>query len=85
MIGDQVQLKLTGEEQAWNVLANMNASGHEILTADKLTALHAAVDAKCANAQGYIADPRTRTAVPAVLVLVLFGHYWADPSGRPGQ
>lgn len=51
--------ELNGEVQAWNVLANMDSSGHEILTADKLAALHAAVDARCANAQGYIADPRT--------------------------
>jgi feruloyl esterase len=50
--------ELNGEVQAWNVLVNMNASGHEILTADKLPALHAAVEAACANAQAYIADPR---------------------------
>jgi tannase/feruloyl esterase len=57
--------ELNGEVQAWNILANMNSSGHEILTADKLPALHAAVDAKCANAQGYIADPRTCDFNPA--------------------
>jgi hypothetical protein len=37
----------------------MNSSGHEVLTADKLPALHAAVEAACANARGYITDPRT--------------------------
>jgi hypothetical protein len=57
--------ELNGEEQAWNVLANMDSSGHEILTADKLAALHAAVDAKCANAQAYIADPRACDFNPA--------------------
>jgi feruloyl esterase len=57
--------ELNGEEQAWNVLVNMDSSGHEILTADKLTALHAAVDARCANPQGYIADPRTCDFNPA--------------------
>jgi hypothetical protein len=51
--------ELNGEVQAWNVLVNMSASGHEILTADKLPAVHAAVEAACANAQGYITDPRT--------------------------
>jgi feruloyl esterase len=50
--------ELNGEVQAWNILANMGSAGHEILTAEKLPALHAAVDAACANAQGYIADPR---------------------------
>lgn len=50
--------ELNGEVQAWNVLVNMSSSGHEILTADKLPALHAAVEAACANAQGYITDPR---------------------------
>ncbi|HEY6494288.1 MAG TPA: tannase/feruloyl esterase family alpha/beta hydrolase [Trebonia sp.] len=57
--------ELNGEVQAWNILANMDSSGHEILTADKLPALHAAVDAKCANGQGYIADPRTCDFNPA--------------------
>jgi feruloyl esterase len=57
--------ELNGEVQAWNILANMDASGHAILTAEKLPALHAAVDAKCANAQGYIADPRTCDFNPA--------------------
>jgi hypothetical protein len=51
--------ELNGEVQAWNVLVNMNSGGHEILTADKLPALHAAVEAACANAHGYITDPRT--------------------------
>jgi feruloyl esterase len=57
--------ELNGEVQAWNVLANMDASGHAILTAEKLSALHAAVEAKCGNAQGYIADPRACDFNPA--------------------
>lgn len=57
--------ELNGEVQAWNVLANMDASGHEILTAEKLPALHAAVEAACGNAQGYIADPRSCNFDPA--------------------
>jgi Tannase and feruloyl esterase len=51
--------ELNGEVQAWNVLVNMDSGGHEVLAAGKLPALHAAVEAACANAQGYIADPRT--------------------------
>ena len=57
--------ELNGEVQAWNILANMDSAGHAILTADKLPALHAAVDAACANAQGYIADPRACDFSPA--------------------
>jgi len=57
--------ELNGEVQAWNLLANMNSAGHEILTAEKLPALHAAVEAACGNAQGYIADPRTCSFNPA--------------------
>ncbi len=57
--------ELNGEVQAWNVLVNMDSSGHEILTAEKLAALHAAVEAACANAQGYIADPRSCAFDPA--------------------
>jgi feruloyl esterase len=57
--------ELNGEVQAWNVLVNMDSAGHEILTAEKLPALHAAVEAACGNAQGYIADPRTCSFNPA--------------------
>jgi feruloyl esterase len=57
--------ELNGEVQAWNILSNMNASGHEILTAEKLPALHAAVNAACAGPQGYIVDPRTCHFDPA--------------------
>jgi Tannase and feruloyl esterase len=44
--------ELNGEVQAWNVLVNMDSSGHAILTADKLPALHNAVEQACGNAQG---------------------------------
>jgi feruloyl esterase len=36
----------------------MDSAGHEILTAEKLPALHAAVISACAWPQGYITDPR---------------------------
>ena len=57
--------ELNGEVQAWNILSNMNAQGHEILTAEKLPALHAAVIKQCGNSQGYIVDPRTCDFKPA--------------------
>jgi feruloyl esterase len=57
--------ELNGEVQAWNVLVNMDSSGHAILTSEKLPALHAAVEAACGNAAGYIADPRACSFDPA--------------------
>jgi hypothetical protein len=49
---------LVGMFEPWLARANMDASGHQILTAEKLPALHAAVMAACADAHGVIADPR---------------------------
>ncbi|MBV9448294.1 MAG: tannase/feruloyl esterase family alpha/beta hydrolase [Streptosporangiaceae bacterium] len=57
--------ELNGEVQAWNILSNMDAQGHEILTAEKLPALHAAVMKACAGPQGYITDPRACDFSPA--------------------
>lgn len=57
--------ELNGEVQAWNILSNAGAQGHEILTAEKLPALHAAVIKQCGNSQGYIVDPRTCDFNPA--------------------
>ena len=57
--------ELNGEVQAWNVLVNRDSGGHAILTADKLPALHNAVEQACGNAQGYIADPRACSFSPA--------------------
>jgi feruloyl esterase len=57
--------ELNGEVQAWNILSNMDASGHEILTAEKLPALHTAVLRACAGPQGYVVDPRTCDFDPA--------------------
>jgi feruloyl esterase len=53
--------------EAWLAASNRDAQGRQILTAEKLPALHAAVMAACANAQGYIADPRQCAFNPASL------------------
>ena len=43
---------------AWMVRSNTAPDGHQILTAEQIPALHAAVMRACGNAQGIIADPR---------------------------
>jgi hypothetical protein len=49
---------LAGLVGPWVAAANRNAQGGQILTAEKLPALHAAVMAACADANGVINDPR---------------------------
>lgn len=53
--------------ETWLAASNRNAQGGQILTAEKLPALHAAVMAACANAQGFIPDPRACAFNPASL------------------
>jgi feruloyl esterase len=43
---------------AWMVRSNTAPNGHQILTAEKIPALHAAVVHACGNTDGIIADPR---------------------------
>jgi Tannase and feruloyl esterase len=57
--------EFAGIYQAWLVRANMDANGREILDSSKLPALHAAVMAACADANGVIRDPRACTFNPA--------------------
>lgn len=52
---------------AWLVTRNTGPGGHQILTADKIRALHAAVIAACGNADGIITDPRHCGFDPASL------------------
>ncbi len=56
---------LVGLVAPWVAAANQNAEGRQILPAEKLRALHAAVMAACADANGVIKDPRACTFDPA--------------------
>ena len=56
---------LAGLFQPWAASANRSTAGKQILTAEKLPALHAAVMASCADAHGIIGDPRACTFDPA--------------------
>jgi len=56
---------LAGLAASWVAAVNRNAEGKQILTAEKLPALHAAVMAACADANGVIRDPRACAFDPA--------------------
>ena len=58
---------LVGLVAPWVAAANQDKQGKQILTAEKLPALHAAVMAACANENGVIKDPRACTFDPASL------------------
>jgi feruloyl esterase len=51
--------------ELWLAASNRDPQGRQILTAEKLPALHAAVMAACAGDRGFIADPRVCTFDPA--------------------
>jgi hypothetical protein len=52
---------------AWVIDVNTGPHGREILTSEKLPALHAAVVKACGNAQGLIEDPRSCGFSPATI------------------
>lgn len=56
---------LAGLVGPWVAAANRNAEGGQILTSEKLPALHAAVMAACADEHGVIRDPRACAFDPA--------------------
>jgi feruloyl esterase len=56
---------LSGLFAAWLVRSNTAPDGHQIVTAEDIPALHAAVIRACGNAKGLIADPRTCAFNPA--------------------
>ena len=60
-----IEAQLLGVVPAWLVAVNTSASGREILTSEKLPALHDAVLKACANRQGLITDPRSCDFNPA--------------------
>jgi len=61
---------------AWMVRSNTAPDGHQILTAEHIPALHAAVIRACGDAQGIIADPRQCGFDPASI---------RCPPGHPGD
>jgi len=62
-----IEAQLLGVVPAWLVAVNTGTDGREILTSEKLPALHAAVIKACGNAQGLIEDPRSCNFNPAAI------------------
>ncbi len=60
-----IEAQLLGVVPAWLIAVNTSASSHQILTSDKLPALHAAVVKACGDASGLIEDPRSCDFDPA--------------------
>ena len=60
-----IQSELVGEVGSWNIRVNTGPRGREILTSEKLPALHAAVVRACGQGRGYILDPRTCNFSPS--------------------
>ncbi len=60
-----IQSELLGELASWNILVNTGPGGREILTSEKLPALHAAVVRACGQGRGYVLDPRTCNFSPS--------------------
>jgi hypothetical protein len=58
---------LAGLFEPWLARVNLGRDDRQILTAEKLPALHAAVMRACADAYGVITDPRTCTFQPSSL------------------
>jgi len=62
-----IEAQLLGVVPAWLVAVNTGTHGREVLTSEKLPALHAAVIKACGNAQGLIEDPRSCDFNPATI------------------
>jgi hypothetical protein len=62
-----IESELNGEFEDWLIQANTDGSGHEILTSEKVPALHQAVVKACGGADGYIVDPRRCDFNPAAI------------------
>jgi Tannase and feruloyl esterase len=57
-----------GLSQPWMIRANQDSHGRQVLTSEKLPALHSAVMKACADATGVIRDPRACTFDPGTLL-----------------
>jgi Tannase and feruloyl esterase len=62
-----IEAQLLGVVPAWLVAVNTGPDGREVLTSEKLPALHAAVIKACGNARGLIEDPRSCDFNPATM------------------
>jgi hypothetical protein len=60
-----IEAQLLGVAPAWVIAVNTGSHGREILTSDKLPALHAAVVRACGEASGLVEDPRSCGFDPA--------------------
>ncbi len=58
-------LEQIGEVASWNIRVNTGPGGREILTSEKLPALHAAVVRACGQGRGYVLDPRACNFSPS--------------------
>jgi feruloyl esterase len=54
--------------QAWLVRSNTDAAGHQVLGAEKLSALHAAVIRACGDANGIVDNPTVCSFDPAAIM-----------------
>ena len=62
-----IESELNGEFEDWLIQANTDGSGHEILTSEKVPALHQEVLKACGGEDGYIVDPRRCDFNPAAM------------------
>jgi feruloyl esterase len=60
-----IEAELLGVVAAWVIEVNTDTNGREVLTSEKLPALHAAVVKACGNSNGLIEDPRRCAFDPA--------------------
>jgi pimeloyl-ACP methyl ester carboxylesterase len=68
---------------AWMVRSNTGSTGHQIITAENIPTLHAAVIRACGNTKGVIADPRHCAFNPASIQCPAGRH--ADSCLTPAQ
>ena len=77
----QYLLEQIGEVGTWNIRVNTGPRSREILTSEKLPALHAAVVRACGEGRGYVLDPRTCDFSPVEHRVPWTGHRFLPDSG----